>query len=230
MTKTKLDFLQMMKKGFGIIAISLILFVGCSQEKQEISLKQPSSSSSTEAVGSDESTNSYWDRYVETFYGYNFEGENEATFGDRHFKLEVLPQNTPEELVAYDYYYDIAGEFEKLSNIYGENEALKISAISKANAFNERAYIKEYVVKNLYVMKKAELEDSKSSAIYSLNEDAEKYNLTEFTIVRAEISMTHSQEALNRGPQLGDGEYVRLFLCGKGKDVKEWKIYEVYWE
>jgi hypothetical protein len=41
------------------------------------------------------------------------------------FKLEVLPQNTPEELVAYDYYYDIAGEFEKLSNIYGENEALK---------------------------------------------------------------------------------------------------------
>jgi hypothetical protein len=84
-TKTKLDFLQMMKKGFGIIAISLILFVGCSQEKQEISLKQPSSSSSTEAVGSDESTNSYWDRYVETFYGYNFEGENEATFGDRHF-------------------------------------------------------------------------------------------------------------------------------------------------
>ena len=66
--------------------------------------------------------------------------------------------------------------------------------------------------------------------ISSLKDYIEKYSLTEFTIIRVEVSMTYSQEAINRGPQLGEGTYVRSFLCGKGNDEKEWKIYEVYWE
>ncbi len=42
--------------------------------------------------------------------------------------------------------------------------------------------------------------------------------------------MALSQKALSRGPQLGDGDNTRSFLCGKNNDVNEWKIYEVYWE
>src|SRR5665648_766764 len=102
-----------MKKVVAVITISLIIFVGCSQEKQEISSQYPSSSSITEestiaATSSDENTNNYWDSYVETFSDYNFEGASEATFDDRHFRMDVLPQNIPEELVANNYYYDIA--------------------------------------------------------------------------------------------------------------------------
>ena len=195
-----------MKKGVAIIAISLILFVGCSQQI------------------------SYWDSYVESFPNYNFEGVSEATFDDRYFRLEVMPQNIPEELVANDYYYNIAGEFEKLSNIYGENEALKISASNTRKNFQEKVYIKEFVIKNLSVAKRDELKTTKSPMISSLKDYIEKYSLTEFTIIRVEVSMTYSQEAINRGPQLGEGTYVRSFLCGKGNDEKEWKIYEVYWE
>lgn len=225
----------MMKKVFAVIAISLIIFVGCSQEKQEISSQHPSSSSSTEesiiaATSSDENTNNYLDSYVETYSDYNFEGASEATFGDRHFKLDVLPQNIPEELVANHYYYDIAGEFEKLSNIYGENEALKISARNTRKNFQEKVYIKEFVIKNLSVAKIVELKITKSPMTSSLEDYIEKYNLTEFTIIRVEVSMTYSQEAINRGPELGDGTYVRSFLCGISNEVKEWKIYEVYWE
>src|SRR5665647_2821676 len=96
--------------------------------------------------------------------------EPKSIFDDRHFKLDVLPQNIPEELVANNYYYNIAGEFEKLSNIYGENEALKISARNTRNNFQEKVYIKEFVVKNLSVVKKDELKITESPMPYSLKD------------------------------------------------------------
>lgn len=222
-----------MKKVFAFITLSLFLFTGCSQEKQENSSSKSSiSSSKTESVitHEDENTNSYLDKYVETFPKYNFEGKNEATFDDRYFNLVIPPQNIAEELVTNNYYYDIAGEFEKLLNIFGENESLKITATNTKENFQDGIYIKEYIVKSLSVLQKAEFESEISPIAVFIENDVERYKLTEFTVVRVEISMSHSQKALNLGPQLGDGDYIRSFLCGKSESVDEWKIYEVYWE
>lgn len=223
-----------MKKVFALIAISLFFFAGCSQENSEISDKQasydpnPTESSITPDVS--EKTGYYLDEYVEIFPEYIFQGKSEETSDDRHFSLKALPQNIPEELVANHYYYDIAGEFEKLSNIYGENEALKISVTNTKEDFNQGAYIKEYIVKTLSVLPKDELESATSAIAFSLEKDVQSFNLTAFTVIKAEISMLHSQESLDRGPQLGDGDYVFSFLCGKSEHIGEWKIYEVYWE
>lgn len=207
-----------MKMIFVLVTISLLFFTGCTKEKEESNI-----------IDVSKNMDNYLDSYVEIFPEYQFKGEREATFGDRHFSLEVLPQNIPEALVTKDYYYDIAGEFEKLAGICGENDSLKISAINTKKQFYEGTYIKEYIIKELTVVKKNEI-PSLPSLTFSLKEDVEKYGLAEFTVIKAKISMTHSEKSFNQGPQLGDGDYTRLFLCGQKKGIDAWKIYEVYWE
>lgn len=217
----------------------LILFIltGCVQGKDEADSQQQAPShiatentSQTSIDENPQGESSNLENYIETFPDYSYAGETEATFNDRHFKLEDVPENLAEELVAENYYYDIAGEFDKLGNVFGENEALQISAANTQKNYQEGVYIKDLVVKNLSVIKKDELNNTQSPAAFSLEKDVTEYGLTEFTVIRAEISMAFSQKALSRGSQLGDGDYTRSFLCGKNKDVNEWKIYEVYWE
>ena len=43
-----------------------------------------------------------------------------------------------------------------------------------------------------------------------------------------DITWEHSEASLAMGPQIGDGRYERLYLCGKTDTSNEWKIYEVF--
>ncbi|NCC15081.1 MAG: hypothetical protein EOM28_01825 [Clostridia bacterium] len=170
-----------------------------------------------------------WDNYVEDFSAYDFTREMNATVNDRHFEAEEAPENVVEELVFDHYYYDIKGEFDQFADIYGEIEALKISARNTKKKFEEGAYIKEYIIHSLSTWSKEEFQNSDYVEIHILKDDVLKYQLSSFAIVQVDISMALSQAALERGPQLGDGEYTRGFLCGKKTDDDIWKIYNIYW-
>ncbi|MDD4844858.1 MAG: hypothetical protein PHU31_11120 [Anaerotignum sp.] len=169
------------------------------------------------------------ENYVEDFPDYEFTEELDDTVDDRHFEAEEAPENIVEELVFHDYSYDIKGEFDKLLEIYGEEEALKISARNTKKSFDEGAYMKEYVIHDLSTWSKEDFQNSDYDFMHILKSDILKNQFTSFAIVQVDISMEWSKAALDRGPQLGNGEYTRLFLCGKNSDDDSWKIYEIYW-
>ena len=171
----------------------------------------------------------YLANYIDEFTGYTYMGEIEKTFSDRHFKLESIPTNTPQDIVVKNHYYDISGDFNKLAELYCDDEALQISVANIKKNFNEGVYIKEYVVKNLITLKKDDVEKLDTATRNLLQKDIEKYDFSYFTIVKAEISMTHSEKALELGPQLGNGDYTNYYLCGKVNGQTEWKIYGFYW-
>lgn len=167
--------------------------------------------------------------YVEEFEAYAYEGENDVTVGERHFLLEDAPENVPEELVSNFYRYEITGEFEAYFDLIGESESLLI-ATGNVEKLYEEGFTRELIVHRLYTMTQEEVEEADFQVSFQeeLSRDVEKYQLTEYTVVRAEIYMAWSEAALKKGPQLGDGDYDRGFLCGKDAQGS-WKLYEVYW-
>ena len=169
------------------------------------------------------------ENYVEEFPDYEFTGELDETVGERHFQAEEAPENIVEELIFDDYAYNIEGEYDKLFEIYGENEANKISVSNTKKRFDDGTYMKEYVIHGLSTWSKEDFLNADYDFMHILKRDILKYQFTSFSMVQADISMTWSEAALERGPQLGNGEYIRLFLCGKNSDDDSWKIYEIYW-
>lgn len=171
----------------------------------------------------------FWDNYVETFEEYEFLGETDATFEDRHFALEDTPENSLEELVVNRYYYDISGEYEKHLNLVGDNKALKICIENEEEAFQEGNYMEEYIIHRLSTWSKADLKEMDAVFYEMVAENVGEYQLSEFAIVQADLSMVHSKKSLELGPQLGNGDYIRGFLCGKQNENDQWKMYEIYW-
>lgn len=159
---------------------------------------------------------------IETPYTYS--GETQTQVNDRSFTLEDIPEIYPEELVVYNYYYDIVGEYDKLSDLYGENEALKISADNEKKNFDEGIYVKEYVIHDVAPMAEDELDEMLAKQIAS---DIEKYTLSESLTIKADIDLVWADSAA--APQIGNGRYPRLFLCGRQSLEDNWKIYECYW-
>lgn len=159
---------------------------------------------------------------IETPYKYS--GETQTQVNDRSFTLEDIPEIYPEELVVYNYYYDIVGEYDKLGDLYGENEALKISADNEKKNFAEGIYVKEYVIHDVAPMAEDELDEMLAKQIAS---DIEKYTLSESLIIKADIDLVWAETA--EAPQIGNGRYPRIYLCGRQSVEDDWKIYECYW-
>lgn len=159
---------------------------------------------------------------IETPYKYS--GETQTQVNDRSFTLEDIPEIYPEELVVYNYYYDIVGEYDKLGDLYGENEALKISADNEKKNFDEGIYVKEYIIHDVAPMAEDELDEMLAKQIAS---DIEKYSLSESLTIKADIDLVWADSAA--APQIGNGRYPRLFLCGRQSVEDDWKIYECYW-
>lgn len=159
---------------------------------------------------------------IETPYKYS--GETQTQVNDRSFTLEDIPEIYPEELVVYNYYYDIVDEYDKLGDLYGENEALKISADNEKKNFDEGIYVKEYIIHDVAPMAEDELDEMLAKQIAS---DIEKYTLSESLIIKADIDLVWAETA--EAPQIGNGRYPRIYLCGRQSVEDDWKIYECYW-
>ena len=153
--------------------------------------------------------------------GYAYTGEVRISAGGRTFTLEDVPENPAEEAAANSYAFDIAENYQGLADLYSENEVLLISAQNDAESWENGDYIQSYTIHGLETLP----QDKIPSQIVS---EAETLGLEQYAVVRADVDWTYSDQKLAQGPQLGEGRYSRLFLCGE-KDG-QWKIYEIYWE
>lgn len=216
-----------MKKIKKLIIFALVTscFTGCTAIKEEEVFME---SQEFKEISQEEEEKAL-ENYVTEFPDYEFTGILDETVGDRHFVAEVTPANIVEDLVFHDYYYDIKGEYDKLSGIYGDNESRKISASNEKKRFAEGAYMQEYIIHSLSTWMKEEFQNSEYIYKHLITRDILKYQFSKFAIVQVNMSMQWSEGALKRGPQLGNGEYRRLFLCGKKSDDDKWRIYEIYW-
>ncbi len=153
--------------------------------------------------------------------GYAYTGEVRISTGGRTFTLEDVPENPAEEAAANSYAYDIAENYEGLAELYSESEALLISAQNDAESWENGDYIQSYTIHGLETLPQSDIPSQ-------IVDEAETFGLEQYAFVRADVDWTYSDQKLAQGPQLGEGRYFRLFLCGE-KDG-QWKIYEIYWE
>jgi len=168
-----------------------------------------------------------WPGYIETFSAYKFNGVTEATNNDQHFLLEDIPENKAEELVALNYYYTIAGEYDKLYNLCG-SESLQISAVNTEKNYKEGYYTQEYIVSQLSTLSIEEFVNRDSGTLEMIKTNVEQNKLTEYTFVSVDFTMNFlpGQESF---AQLSEGDYTFYFLCGRNQ-ADEWKLFECYWE
>lgn len=155
---------------------------------------------------------------------YEYHGEMNAQFNGRGFTLEAAPKSSVEELVVNNYYYDIASEYDKLSDLYGDNEALKISAANEKKNFDEGIYVKDYVIHEVTTLTQNEIDALLAEHIQA---DIDQYSLSVTAVVKADIDFVWGEDAV--GAQIDSGRYPRIFLCGKVNADDDWLIYEIYW-
>lgn len=153
--------------------------------------------------------------------GYAYTGEVRISAGGRTFTLEDVPENPAEEAAANSYAFDIAENYQGLADLYSENEVLLISAENDAESWENGDYIQTYTIHGLETLPQSEIPPQ-------IVDQAEALGLGQYAVVQVDVDWTYSDQKLAQGPQLGEGRYFRLFLCGE-KDG-QWKIYEIYWE
>ena len=78
-------------------------------------------------------------------------------------------KSVAEELAANDYFYNISGQFDQLSEICGESTGLSISAKNTEKNFEEGYFIKDYVLHGISTLTKDEMLKSTSSFISLTN-------------------------------------------------------------
>lgn len=169
--------------------------------------------------------------YTESFAPYTYTGDTDATYGERHFALEDTPENAAEGLIVERYAYEIAGAYDKYAALFDSPDMQLSAANLEKN--NESGGMNEYIVHTVSTMTRDEVLQSDEYFITGDSTDSVRnfvntYAYEEFTLVKIDFSMTWSPAALARGPQLGDGDYTRIFLCGREPGA-DWKIYEIYW-
>lgn len=204
-----------------------------SKESSKVEQSQAASSTSNDI-------NDFFQSYITEFPKYSYKGEVSITFDERLFILEDVPENVVEEIAVNNYYFPISGQFDKLLEIMGDNEVLKISAQNEQKSFEEGYYFNENIIHKISVLTEQDFLDTSVSDYFSNSEDAtdfineleayiSKYGLLEYTVVYIDLSWKWSENALQRAPQLDNGRYERLYLLGKTDINESWKIYEIFW-
>lgn len=164
-----------------------------------------------------------FDSYVTEFPFYVYTGMKLSDHEGRVFTIEDTPKNLAEAAVIEWYGLNWTGGTKKLELCCG-NEALK---------FGSESDYKRYTIHEVSTLTPedftVETMPSLEAFIRWLSQDIQKFGLTEYTVVYADLSWEWTPEQLARGPQLGNGRYERLYLLGKTESSNAWRLYECYW-
>lgn len=167
--------------------------------------------------------------YIDAPPSVAFDGQTEVNAGQRHFLLQEAPENVAEKLVADRYLYDITGQSTERASLYGEGSALHSALENENSQAPEGFYRDEYIVHRLETLSKDQAAALSPVFWEHVTRDVKKCGLTAYTIVLADVSKTWNQAAHAYGPQIGDGRFERLYLCGIHPQSDVWHIYELYW-
>ncbi|WP_051280079.1 hypothetical protein [Anaerovorax odorimutans] len=150
---------------------------------------------------------------------YKYKGETTVKTDDRNFVLEDIPENLAEETIAKDFLYTITGEFDKKAEIIADTEEYSFSIENEKKQFENEEFPKSYIIHNISTLTKEEYDHYNE-----WQECVEKYKLNDYKIVNVNFTQTYSEEAIEKGPQWGNGTYSRSFIVGKSNNI--YKIYD----
>ena len=168
--------------------------------------------------------------YISDFPEYEYKGEMKTDFNGRTFLLEDAPENIVEELAVFHYYFNFAGDYEKLWAITGENEGFKIALENEEKYAKEGNFIyQKNIIHDVSLLSPDDLQKLGDYFIDYLAEDVDKFGLSAYSVVKLDLTWEYTEEYLTIGAQLDSGRYVRLLLLGKTSDLDDWKIYDIYW-
>lgn len=183
------------------------------------------------------SSEAFFASYMTNFPEYTYTGAHSATVLDRIIELEDTPENFAEEMLWNNYWLPYLGNYEPYIALMGSNH-MRISAENASRLYADGLYFSSVTVHALSVL--SEQDYQPASFYFSEQTTAERfmtnvwhdvweYRLTEYTVVYMDLSWEWTEAALERGPQLGNGRYERLYLLGKTETDPEWKMYNIYW-
>lgn len=172
------------------------------------------------------------DKYIDTnqLVAQDRTNVTEYVFEDRRFACEGTVHNELEKIVSDLYYYEAAGNYDKVFALLGESKYLLPAFENSKEAFDEGNYMSELTIHELITLSADDVANASDQTLQYLLRDVELYDLEEFAIVKVVVSWKHNAKSLAMGPQLGDGSYTRCFLLGVTDKVPEYKIYEEYWD
>jgi len=121
--------------------------------------------------------------------------------------------------LAYDYLcLDVRGElqfYREPGRHFSELMIHSLTTLSRENFFPGGGYFEDQAWSNAFLT--------------DLLEEVAKHDLTEYTVVCADLSWKWTDAALAAGPQIDSGRYERPILLGRTGEDDSWKIYELYW-
>ncbi len=206
------------------------------QESFELSEKVNETENGSKTDGVDTADEDYaviYDKYMDVSQLEIREGVGSAnyTVEDRRFICEDASLNELEYLIYNYYYFETFGKFDKLRDLVGD-EALHGSIQNTQEDFEEGNYMLEHRIHGLYTLTAEDMRNIKIRDFTKeyIRRSIEEHDITEYAIVKTDISWTHNAESLSRGPQIGDGRYVRYYLVASTEATDAYKIYDVYWE
>lgn len=183
----------------------------------------------------DTTTNSYdtiYEKYTDVT---NLEtrdapGTADFTFDDRHFLCEDVTLNEVEYLIYSYYYFEAAGNYDKLLDLVGADESFRNSVENEKEQFEDGRYNSELIIHELSTLTMGDMQKISESYKAHISRELDENQLTEYVMVKLDVSWKYNAKKWYSSPQLPEGRYDRYYLLGKTEDVGDFRIYEVFWE
>ncbi len=156
--------------------------------------------------------------------------DKKCSFDDRTLIMEDSIDNILEKIIYDHYYYEVFGDFTKYMELCGDSETLSITFQNDEKRFHEGLYMKEYTIHNLSTLTTEYIKNLDPLSKNNILEKIDCFALTQYAIIKLDISWKHNAASLEALPQLDDGRYMRYFLLGTNADTYDFKIYEIYWD
>lgn len=223
-----------------LLILSAALLAGCAQtpssssvSSQPSPLPEPPAASLSAPASSVEAdlwllTERYAD--VEALPMLDLDLEPRVRYDDRTLSLEDSIDNELEYLVYQLYLLEAAADFDGRLELAGTNETLNGVLQNEASQFRDGCYMTEVVLHRLTTLTREDLDRVQEHCRESILELLDTYDLTEYAVVEADLDWKYSEAALEAGPQLDEGRYLRYFLLARTENVPEYRYYELFWD
>ncbi|MBS7219182.1 MAG: hypothetical protein KH028_07155 [Oscillospiraceae bacterium] len=227
-------------KSPALLTLSAALLVGCAQippsssfPSQSTPLPEPpavSLSDPAPSVTADPRllTERYAD--VEALPMLDLDLEPRVQYDDRTLILEDSIDNELEYLVYQLHHLEAAADFDGRLELAGTNETLNGVLQNEASQFQEGYYMTEVVLHRLTTLTREDLNRVQEHCKENILELLDTYDLTEYAVVEADLDWKYSEAAMEAGPQLDEGRYLRYFLLARTENVPEYRYYELFWD
>lgn len=152
---------------------------------------------------------------------------NEYTVSDalpRHVKFAQMPSEDAQFPVAWFFKYSGLGQFDMCPRLFPEDQLESLNFQQSDEDFKDGRYVEEYIIHSFETLTGDAYADSREY----YDRLSAGYGYEEYRVIRVRFSQRWSPKALEKGPQWGDGEYVRDFAVGKEAGFRgKWKIFDL---